>query len=364
MALNDEVGLEQKPSSANTEELVGSAPSRTDVGGSRRKGVRLRLLVPAAVGVVSLLVGGPLAVAQSGVLARAGGSVSAEAEAEGKAAAPPQQVAQPTEVGGIEKQVGSLAGAPAVQDGEGGEADQAGQAPDDCVNLRGALPAAERALLLRDATALLQDVQGAVAQAVGTVQQVTFAVGTVDWLLPQVGSVVGLVKCGDVLRLAPEARAAILGKVHTVVTGVVVVAGGVVHQTVGELQRLDLGVKVKAPAVKVVVVSHGPKAVVLSVSLGGGAVPHLGKVLVTVRLSDGKIVKVDLRALDVHGLLGLVHGLGVGALGSLTSLDLLKSFNLLEGLDALEGVAGLKQLVPNVSSVLAPNYTIVPPDAI
>jgi hypothetical protein len=96
------------------------------------------------------------------------------------------------------------------------------------------------------------------------------------------------------------------------------------------------------------VTSRTSQSVVLTSSLGGGALVPLGTVVTTVRLADAKVTRVDLRGLDLAGL-------GLGALGLLPGLD------LLEGLAAIEAMAGVQALVPSVSAVVTADVeTLLP----
>jgi hypothetical protein len=85
--------------------------------------------------------------------------------------------------------------------------------------------------------------------------------------------------------------------------------------------------------VTVTVTSRTQTSVVLSSWLGGGAVTPLGTVVITVRLSDSKVTRVDLRGLDLGGF-------GVGTLGLL---------------------AGVEAMVPTLSTVVAADVETVLP---
>jgi hypothetical protein len=189
--------------------------------------------------------------------------------------------------------------------------------------------------LARDATAMFEDAQVQVAGVVGAVERLSFATGSVDRLLPETGSAVGLVDCGGRRQLAAAERAAVLGQVRAVVLAAAVVNAGVLEQTVG---KLDLGATVRTP-VAVTVTSRTSRSVVLTSSLGGGAVAPMGTVVTTVRLPDLKVTRVDLRGLDLGGL-------GVAALG------------LLPGLDLREGIQALP---PSMSAVVAADVETVLP---
>jgi hypothetical protein len=87
------------------------------------------------------------------------------------------------------------------------------------------------------------------------------------------------------------------------------------------------------------VTSRTSQSVVLTSSLGEGAVAPLGTVVTTLRLPDSRVTRVDLRGLDLDPL-------GVAALG------------LLAGLDLLEGV---QAVAPSLSAVVAADVETVLP---
>jgi hypothetical protein len=344
MVSDNYVELERELAVAMTEEVAGLATPRVDLGGIRRRqrrAMRRRLLVPAVVALVGLLATGPLTLARGGIqLGR-----SERSEPAGKAT-PTTQLEADGNLGQPIRESGPLRGAGTVPAGQPGQAGQGGgQAPaEGCVNVRGSLPPSVRAALVNEATAVLEGAQREVAGALGTVERLGFAPHSVDRLLPAAGSAVRLVECGGRLRLAPVERDAILGQVRSVVVAAGVVIGGVLEETVG---KLDLGAAVPTP-VAVAVSGRTEKSVVLSGSLGGGAVTPLGTVVITVRLPDSRVTRVDLRGLDLGGL-------GVGALG------LLPELNLLEGLGALQATAGVQALVPSLSTVVAADVeTLLP----
>jgi hypothetical protein len=335
MVPDNTVELERELAVAMTEEVAGLETPRVDLDRIRRRrrtAMRRRLLVPAVVALVGLLATGPLTLARGGIqLGRS--------ERSGPAPAP----APPT--GQLEGS--GNPGRPAHGDPPGGAGTQPGGQPDQpsqgggpapadgCVRVGGPLPATVRAELARDATAVLADAQLEVAGALGAVERLRFGAGSVDRLLPKDGTTVGLVDCAGRLRLAAAERAAILGQVRSVVVAAAVVNAGVLDQTVG---KLDLGAGVATP-VAVTVRSRTSQSVVLTSSLGGGAVAPLGMVVTTVRLSDSRVTRVDLRGLDLDPL-------GVAALG------------LLPGLDLLEGV---QALAPSLSAVVAADVETVLP---
>jgi hypothetical protein len=336
----DEVGFERELGAAMAQEVAHLPAPRTDLGAIRRRtATRRRVLVPAVVGLVSLVIAGPFALAQSDLrLPKLPGAVQ-----RGPTTAPAQHGQAPP---AGEAPTGSQPARPAPASGQAG-----GQPPvsaTSCVTARGPLPAAERAALLRAAATVLDDTQAAVAGALGEIERLSVATGTADRLLPRVGSVVRLVTCGDQVRLAPAERLAILGRVRSAVQAAAVVAAGVVRETVGE-SELDV-----VTPVAVTVVNASPTAVWLGVALGGGPVPDLGTVTVTVRPLDGKVAEVDLSGLDLRELEG-------GILGSLPGLDLLGSLDLVDGLAGLDGLDGVTALVPSATGVLAEGVTIVPP---
>jgi hypothetical protein len=335
MVPDNTVELERELAVAMTEEVAGLETPRVDLDRIRRRhrsAVRRRLLVPAVVALVGLLATGPLTLARGGIqlgrpersgpVAPAGPAGHLEGSGDPTRTAP---VGDPR------------AGAGTRPDGQPGQVGQGGgQAPaDGCASRRGPLPATVRAKLARDATAVLSDAQREVAGTLGGVQRLHFAANSVDRLLPVAGGAVGLVDCAGGLQLAPAERAAILGQVHAVVVAAAVVNAGVLEQTVG---KLDLGAAVPTP-VAVTVTSRTGQSVVLTSSLGGGAVAPMGAVVTTVRLTDLKVVRVDLRGLDLGGL-------GVVALGLLPELDLL---------------AGVQALAPGLSAVVAADVETVLP---
>jgi hypothetical protein len=121
-----------------------------------------------------------------------------------------------------------------------------------------------------------------------------------------------------------------------------VVSGAVLEETVG---KLDLGA---AAATPVAVAERTGASVVLDARLGGGPVAPMGTVVITVRLADSRVTRVDLRGLELGGL-------GVGALG------LLPGLSLLDGLGALQTLAGVGALTPAPSSVVAADVeTLLP----
>jgi hypothetical protein len=350
MSPNEDLGLERELSAAMADEVAHLSAPRPNLGAIRRRvAVRRRLLVPVTVGLVTMVIGGPLALAKTGVFE------SEPAGAEGAGAAK-VEASLPKQVGDVVRE--DPAGSPAGQTADQGDqpsSQAGGQAPaTSCLTSTGALPAEVRAVLLDDAIAVVNNAQRDVAGALGTVERLTVDTATVDRLLPAVGSVVALVNCGDVVSLAPQLRDTVLGQVRGVVHAAALVAGGVVTQTVGQLD-----VSAVTP-VAVAVVSRTESSALVHVSLGGGAVPHLGSLTVTVRLADGVVTKVDLSTLDLNALQGLVGG-GLASLpGTLAGLLGGGPLDLLGGLNALD-VAGVQQLVPNVSSVLADDVKIVQP---
>jgi hypothetical protein len=304
MVPDNTVELERELAVAMTEEVAGLETPRVDldrIRGRRRTAMRRRVLVPAVVALVGLLATVPLTLARGGI-----------------------------QLGRSERS-GPAPATPTVQPEGGG-----GPAPaDGCVRLRAPLPAAVRAELAQDATAALEDAQIEVAVALGGVERLSFAANSTDRLLPKAGTAVGLVDCDGRRQLAAAERAAILGQVRSVVVAAAVVNAGVLDQTVG---KLDLGAEVATP-VAATVTSRTSQSVVLTSSLGGGVVAPLGTVVTTVRLSDSRVTRVDLRGLDLDPL-------GVAALG------------LLPGLDLLEGV---QALVPSLSAVVAADVETVLP---
>jgi hypothetical protein len=344
MVPDNTIELERELAVAMTEEVAGLATPRVDldrIRRRRRRAMRRRLLVPAVVALVGLLATGPLTLARGGIqLGR-----SERSEPAGQPTPPAQlegsgNPGQPVRDGDPPAGVGTQPADQPAQPGQGG-----GQAPaDGCASLRGPLPATVRAQLAHDAAAALEGAEREVAVALGTVERLGFAAHSADRLLPAAGSALRLVECAGGVRLAPAERAAILGQVRAVVVAAAVVNGGVLEETVG---KLDLGAAVATP-VAVTVTSRTEQSVVLTSSLGGGAVAHLGTVVTTVRLSDSRVTRVDLRGLDLGGL-------GVGALG------LLPGLNLLEGLAALEATAGVQALVPSPSAVVAADVETVLP---
>jgi hypothetical protein len=329
---------------AMTEEVAGLETPRVDLDRIRRRrraAVRRRLLVPAVVALVGLLATGPLTLARGGFhlgrSERSGPVAPATPTARLEGSGNPDRSASH---GDPPAGAGTQPGGQPGQEGQGG-----GQAPaDGCVGRRGPLPTAVRAELAHDATKVLEDARLEVAGALGAVERLRFAAGSVDRLLPAARTAVSLVECAGGLRLAPAERAAILGQVRSVVVAAAVVDAGVLEQTVG---KLDLGAAAPTP-VAVTVTSRTSQSVVLTSSLGGGALVPLGTVVTTVRLADAKVTRVDLRGLDLAGL-------GLGALGLLPGLD------LLEGLAAIEAMAGVQALVPSVSAVVTADVeTLLP----
>jgi hypothetical protein len=335
MVPDNTVELERELAAAMTEEVAGLETPRVDLDRIRRRrraAVRRRLLVPAVVALVGLLATGPLTLARGGIQLgrseRSGLVAPAGPTGHLKGSGNP---AQPAPGGDPRAGTGTR---PDEQPGDVGQ--DGGQAPvDGCVRLRGPLPVAVRAELAQDASAVLKDAQLEVAGALGAVERLHFAAGSVNRLLPAAGSAVRLVDCAGRLQLAPAERAAILGQVRSVVVAAAVVNAGVLEQTVG---KLDLGAAVRTP-VAVTVTSRTSQSVVLTSSLGGGAVAPMGTVVTSVRLSDSRVTRVDLRGLDLGGL-------GVAALG------------LLPGLDLLEGV---QALAPSLSAVVAADVETVLP---
>jgi hypothetical protein len=347
MTPNHSAGFEQELRAAMAKDVAELGTPRIDLHAIRRRtATRRRVLIPAAVGLISLVVAGPIALAQSGIgLPKVVGEIVSDSQPETL----PDMSQQP--VGQAPQDGGSQAGSPAAQPkGEGQSGEASGAAPaTECVSSLGPLPAAERTALLRDVTGVVRSTQGTVAGALGKIETVSFAANTADRLLPQVGSVVRLVTCGDEVKLAAAERTTILGHVRAVLNSTSVVAAGVLHQTVGEL---DLGV---ATPVAVAVVSRTDKFVVLSASLGGGVIADLGTITVVVQL-DGTVTKVDLSGLDLRDLTkgGLVGSLPLAG-------HLLEKLDLHVGLNALGDLAGVRSLVPNPSGLLAKDVTIVPP---
>jgi hypothetical protein len=346
MAPNHSAGFEEELRAAMAKDVAGLGTPRIDLHAIRRRtATRRRVLIPAAVGLISLVVAGPIALAQSGIgLPKVVGEIVSDSQPETLPDMSPQPVGQAPKDG-------SQTGSPAAQPKGEGQSAESGAAPaTECVSSSGPLPAAERTALLRDAGGVVRTAQGAVAGTLGKIERITFAANTVDRLLPQVGSVVRLVTCGDVVKLADAERTTILGHVRAVVNSTSVVAAGVLHQTVGEL---DLGV---ATPVAVAVVNRTQNFVVVSASLGGGAIPDLGTITVVVQL-DGTVTRVDLSGLDLSGL--TKGGLGLGSLP--LAGRLLENLDLHDGVLAVGDLAGVRALVPNPSALLAKDVTIVPP---
>jgi hypothetical protein len=344
MIPKDELGLERELRRAMADEVARLGMPRTDLGAIRRRtATRRRVLIPAVVGLVGIVIAGPFALARSDVniLPKLAGSVvprerGAQPAASGGAPAPGGAQAGPRGVGSVPRVSGGDGSAPAPAPALA------------CVTGRGPLPAVERAALVRDASGVLRTAQGTVDRTLGTVERLSFATGTADKLVPAAGSIVRLVTCGDRVGLAPVERTAILGQVRQVVRTSAVVAAGVVRQTVGRSQ-----VDAVTP-VGLAVVQATPRTVVVAVALGGGPVPDLGTVMVTMGLTDGKVAQVDMSGLDLGGL-------GGGLLGSSPVLDLVRSLDLAKGLESLDGLAGIGGLVPDPAGVLAKDVTIVPP---
>jgi hypothetical protein len=333
MVPDNTVELERELAVAMTEEVAGLETPRVDLDRIRRRrrtAMRRRVLVPAVVALVGLLAAGPLTLARGGIqLGRSERSGPAPAtptvQPEGSGG-----VGQPAPDGDRPGDAGTLPGGQPGQPSQGG-----GPAADGCVGARGPLPAAVRAELAQDAATVLRDVQLDVAVALGAVERLSFAAGSVDRLLPKAGTAVGLVDCAGRLRLAATERTALLGQVRSAVVAAAVVNAGVLDQTVG---KLDLGAGVATP-VAVTVTSRTSRSVVLTSSLGEGAVAPLGTVVTTLRLPDSRVTRVDLRGLDLDPL-------GVAALG------------LLAGLDLLEGV---QAVAPSLSAVVAADVETVLP---
>jgi hypothetical protein len=332
MVPDNTVELERELAVAMTEEVAGLETPRVDLDRIRRRrrtAMRRRVLVPAVVALVGLLATGPLTLARGGI--RLGGS-------ERSGPAPVAPTVQPEGNGGVGQPTPDRGRPGGAGTQPGGRPDQAGpgggQAPDGgCVHRRSPLPATVRAELAQDAAAVLRDAQLDVAVALGAVERLSFAAGSVDRLLP--AGAVPLLDCAGQVRIAPAQRTAILGQVRSVVVAAAVVNAGVLDQTVG---KLDLGATVPTP-VAVTVTSRTSQAVVVTSKLGGGVVAPLGTVVTTVRLSDSRVTRVDLRGLDLDPL-------GVAALG------------LLPGLDLLEGV---QALAPSLSAVVAADVETVLP---
>jgi hypothetical protein len=344
MVPDNTVELERELAVAMSEEVAGLTTPRVDLDRIRRRrrtAMRRRVLVPAVVALVGALATGSLTLARGGIqLGRP------ERSAPAVPPTPTAQVDGGGNPGGTVRAGDPPGGAATRPDGRPDRAGQGGgQSPADaCVRVRGPLPAGVRAELARDATAVLAAAQRDVAGALGTVERLGVAAGTVDRLLPAAGSAVRLVECAGRPRLEPAERTAILGQVRSVVVAAAVVNAAVLEQTVG---KLDLGAASPTP-VTVTATARTSRSVVLTSSLGGGAVEPLGTVATTVRLSDSRVTRVDLRGLDLGGL-------GVEALGLLAGLD------LLEGLGSLQATAGVQALVPGVSAVVAADVQTVLP---
>jgi hypothetical protein len=345
MVPDNDVDLERELAAVMTEEVAGLPAPRVDLGRiRRRRAVRRRLLVPAVVALVGALATGSLTLARGGIdfgrpapSGPAGRAVPTVQPAPEGGAGRPAHPSGPT---------GGATSSPAVRPGEAGQGEPGGGAvpPEGCARVRGPLPAAARAALLTDATAACEDARREVAGVLGPVERLSFAARTVDRLLPAAGSAVRLVECGGRVDLAPAERAAVLGRVRSVVVAAGVVIGAVLEETVG---KLDLGAAAATP-VAVAVAERTGASVVLDARLGGGPVAPMGTVAITVRLADSKVTRVDLRGLDLGGL-------GLGALG------LLQGLSLPDGLGAVQALAGVGALTPAPSSVVAADVeTLLP----
>jgi hypothetical protein len=331
MVSDNTVELERELAAAMTEEVAGLETPRVDLDRIRRRrraATRRRPLVPGVVALVGLLATGPLTLARGGIhFSRSERSEPVTPAARLEGSGNPARSA-----GGGDPPAAGVQ--PSGQPGQRGQ-EGAPVPADGCARWRGPLPADVRAELADDAAAALKGAQLEVADALGAVERLRFAANSVERLLPEAGTAVGLVDCDGRRQLVPAERAAILGQVRSVVMAAAAVNAGVLEQTVG---KLDLGTEAATP-VAVTVTSRTSQSVVLTSSLGGGAVAPLGTVVTTVRLSDSRVTRVDLRGLDLAGL-------GVAALG------------LLPGLDLLEGV---EALAPSLSAVVAADVETVLP---